>query len=143
MTDDEFRRILADTRRIAVVGVSLKPERPSHRVTQWLVDMGYEVFPVNPGHAGRTVCGRPVAAGLGDLPRDIQMVDIFRSPEHVPAVVAEALDLFPALETVWMQIGAGHPEAAAMARGRGVAAVMDRCPVIEHARLFGAASAPR
>ena len=131
-TDDELRRILTTTRRVAVVGASDNPARPSHGVLRFLLDHGYDAVPVNPGLAGRLLHGRPVAASLDEaLPLD--MVDLFRAPAHVPPAVRDAIRL--RARTVWMQLGVVHEEAAAEARAAGLAVVMDRCPAIEWRRL--------
>lgn len=137
-TDDFLRKIFARTRRIAVVGVSLNPDRPSHYVARFLDQKGFEVIPVNPGHAGEEVFGRTIRGSLTEIEGDIDMVDIFRRSEHVPPVVDEALERFPRLQTIWMQIGVVNPAAAEKARARGVDVVMDRCPKVEYPRLIGA-----
>lgn len=136
-SDDDLKRILTRTRTIAVVGVSMNPVRPSYYVARYLGLKGYTVIPVNPGHAGKTLFGRTVVASLSDITAPIHMVDIFRRSESVPPIVDEALERFPDLETVWMQIGVEHAEAASKARARGVDVVMNRCPKIEYQRLFG------
>lgn len=137
MTDQLMTQILQRTRRIALVGASANPVRPSHGVMRFLLNAGYDVVPVNPGLAGQTLLGQKVAASLADIDGDIDMIDIFRRPEHVPAIVDEALAAFPDLQTIWMQIGVVHGEAAEVARARGVDVVMNRCPAIEHPRLIG------
>lgn len=137
LTDSHLREILTRTRRIAVVGVSMNPVRPSYYVARYLSLKKYEVVPVNPGHAGQTLFGQTVVASLSDIEGGVDMVDLFRRSEHVPPLVEEALEAFPALQTIWMQIGVEHPEAAAHARARGVDVVMNRCPKIEYQRLFG------
>ncbi|WP_375263624.1 CoA-binding protein [Palleronia sp.] len=135
MTDDDIRRILTDVNRIALVGASANPARPSNGVGQFLAARGYEVHPVNPGLAGQSLFGRTVVARLPDLSDDIEMLDIFRRSDAVPAVVEEALDVMPSLRVVWMQLGVVSPEAAAMAEANGVEVVMDRCPKIDIPRL--------
>lgn len=137
MTDQLMTRILKRTRRIALVGASANPSRPSHGVMRFLLDAGYDVVPVNPGLAGQTLLGQQVAASLSDIDGDIDMIDIFRRPEHVPAIVDEALAEFPDLQTIWMQLGVVHEEAAKVARARGIDVVMNRCPAIERPRLMG------
>ncbi|PVA12108.1 CoA-binding protein [Pelagivirga sediminicola] len=134
--DSKIKEILTRTRRIALVGASANPSRPSHRVMNFLLKAGYEVVPVNPGLAGQTLLGQPVVAKLGDIAGDIDMIDIFRQSDHVPEIVDEALARFPQLGTIWMQIGVVHEEAAETARARGVDVVMNRCPAIEYPRLI-------
>lgn len=136
-TESHLRNILKRTRRIAVVGVSMNEVRPSFYVARYLKLKGYDVVPINPGHAGKTAFGATVLGSLSDIEGEVDMVDIFRRPEHVPAIVDEALKRFPALQTIWMQIGVSHEEAAEKARARGVDVVMNRCPKIEYQRLFG------
>jgi len=137
MTDQLMTQILQRSRRIALVGASDNPARPSHGVMRFLLNAGYDVVPVNPGLAGQTLLGQKVAASLADIDGDIDMIDIFRRSEHVPALVDEALAAFPDLQTIWMQIGVVHDKAAEVARARGVDVVMDRCPAIERPRLIG------
>lgn len=136
-SDAFLKDVLKRTRRVAVVGVSMNPVRPSYYVARYLSLKGFEVIPVNPGHAGETLFGRKVVAGLGDIAGGVDMVDIFRRSEHVGPIVEEALALFPALRTIWMQIGVVNVAAAEMAQARGVDVVMNRCPKIEYQRLFG------
>lgn len=135
--DSFLKEILTRTLRIAVVGVSMNEIRPSFYVARYLSLRGYDVVPVNPGHAGKQAFGRTVVAKLSDIEGPVDMVDIFRRSDHVPPIVDEALTLFPSLQTIWMQIGVWHEEAAIKARGRGLDVVMNRCPKIEHQRLFG------
>lgn len=135
--DADLRRILDRTRSIAVVGLSMNPVRPSHYVGRYLSLKGYRIVPVNPGHAGESFYGSTVRGSLSECPGDVDMVDIFRRPEAVPEIVDEALEVFPGLRTVWMQLGIRNAEAAEVARARGVEVVEDRCPKIEHQRLFG------
>ena len=136
-SDDFLKAILRRTRRIAVVGVSMNPVRPSYYVARYLGLKGFTVVPVNPGHAGERLFGQRVHASLSEIEGDVDMVDIFRRPEHVPPIVDAALACFPGLQTVWMQIGVTSPEAAEAAHARGVDVVMNRCPKIEYQRLFG------
>jgi predicted CoA-binding protein len=130
--DEEIRRILTRTRRIALVGASAKPERPSYGVMQYLLAQGYDVTPVNPGLAGQEILGRKVVGTLEEaVPLD--MVDLFRNSAEVAAPVAEAIRL--GANTIWMQLGVVDEAAAAAARAAGLAVVMDRCPAIEIPRL--------
>ncbi|MCV3272658.1 CoA-binding protein [Roseobacter sinensis] len=136
-SDDLIRSILSRTRRIAVVGVSMNPVRPSYYVARYLDLKGYEVVPVNPGHAGEMLFGRKVVASLSEIEGEVDMVDIFRRSDAVPPIVDEALERFAGLQTLWMQIGVTHAAAAAKAEARGVTVVQDRCPKIEYQRLYG------
>ncbi|TMV13005.1 CoA-binding protein [Arenibacterium halophilum] len=136
-SDDLLRTVLKRARRIAVVGVSANPVRPSYFVARYLSLKGFQVIPVNPGHAGETLFGARVVGSLAEIEGKVDMVDIFRRSEAVPPIVDEALELFPELQTIWMQIGVEHAEAAAKAEARGVTVIMNRCPKIEYQRLFG------
>lgn len=136
MTDDIIiRRVLTETRTIALVGWSPKPDRPSHRVAAFLKARGYRVIPVNPGQAGQVALGETVRASLAEIGEPVDMVDIFRRSEEAGAVVDEALAVLPGLKAVWMQLGVVDAAAAARAEAAGVTAVMDRCPAIEIPRL--------
>ena len=135
--DSRLRRILTTTRTIACVGVSADPVRPSHYVARYLSLRGYRVIPVNPGIAGRRLFGETVAGDLSEIEAPVDMLDIFRRSEHVPPIVEAALARFAGLRTVWMQIGVVNEAAAEMAREAGVEVVMDRCPKMDHQRLFG------
>ena len=135
--DSLLRDVLKRTKVIACIGVSPNPVRPSHYVARYLGLKGYRVIPVNPGHAGATLFGETVRATLAEVDAPVDMIDIFRRSEHVPPIVAEALEVFPHLRTVWMQIGVENAEAAAMAEARGVTVIQNRCPKIEYQRLHG------
>ncbi len=136
-SDAHLRMILRRTKRVAVVGVSTNPVRPSYYVARYLSLKGFTVIPVNPGHAGKMLFGSRIKASLTDIDSPVDMVDIFRKSDAVPAIVDEALSACPDLQTIWMQIGVQHPEAAAKAEARGIDVVMNRCPKIEYQRLFG------
>ncbi len=136
-SDALLKDILTRTKRIAVVGVSMNPVRPSYYVARYLVLKGYQVVPVNPGHEGQMLFGTRVVADLSQIEGPVDMVDIFRRSEAVPQIVEDALAAFPTLGTIWMQIGVEHAEAAAKAESRGVTVVQNRCPKIEYQRLFG------
>ncbi len=136
-SDDLLRSILTKTRRIAVVGVSANPVRPSYYVARYLNLKGYTVLPVNPGFAGEVLFGQKVAASLSEIDGPVDMVDIFRRSDAVPPIVDEALAVFANLQTIWMQIGVEHEAAAQKAQARGVTVIQNRCPKIEYQRLFG------
>ncbi len=136
-TDEQLKTVLKRAKRIAVVGVSLNTVRPSYFVARYLSLKGYQVIPVNPGQAGKMLFGQTVRASLSEIEGGVDMVDIFRRSEAVPAIVDEALAAFPALQTVWMQIGVMNDAAAETAEARGVTVIQNRCPKIEYQRLFG------
>jgi hypothetical protein len=131
-TDETIRTILTDTRRVAVVGASDKPWRPSHGVFRFLLEQGYDVTPVNPLLAGRAIHDRTVVASLAEaVPLD--MVDIFRASANAGAAVDDAIRF--GARTVWMQLGVVDKVAAELARAAGIVVVMDRCPMMEVRRL--------
>ncbi len=132
LADSDVADILRTTRRIAMVGASSRPDRPSHHVLQMLLNAGWDVTPVNPGLAGQTLLGRTVVASLEEA-APLEMVDIFRAPDQAGAVVDEAIRL--GAKTVWLQLGVIDEAAAARARAAGLRVVMDRCPAIEAPRL--------
>ena len=132
LTDAQVAGILTQTRRIALVGASNRPERPSHGVMRFLLAKGWAVTPVNPGLAGRTLLGQAVVASLAEA-GPLDMVDVFRASDQAGAVVDEAIRL--GAHSVWLQLGVIDPAAADRARAAGLAVVMDRCPAIEAPRL--------
>ena len=137
-SDDVIKDVLTRTKVVAVVGMSKNPARPSHYVAQYLAQKGYRVIPVNPGLEGQELLGETVYGRLADVPFDVDMVDIFRRSDAVPAIVDDALKRWPKLPTIWMQIGVEHAQAAAKAEARGVTVIQNRCPKVEYARLIGA-----
>ena len=129
--------ILNAVKSIAIVGASANDVRPSFFVTKYLIDKGYDVYPINPGHAGKEILGRMTYAKLADVPVPIDMVDIFRASNAVPPIVDDALALSPLPKAIWMQLTVRHDEAAAKAEAHGIKVVMNRCPKIEYAKLSG------
>jgi predicted CoA-binding protein len=129
-------RILESYKRIAMVGLSSNPFRPSHFAGIYLLSEGYDVIPVNPRE--KQILGRTCYASLRDVPGVVEVVDIFREPSAVPAIVEEAIAI--GAKVVWMQLGVIHEAAAERARQAGLEVVMDRCMKIEHARFFGGLS---
>ena len=136
-SDELLRRVLRETKTVAMVGVSTNPVRPSYYVGRYLTLKGYDVFPVNPVAVGQDLFGKTIVADLNDIPQPIDMLDIFRRSEHVPEIVDRALEVLPDLKTVWMQIGVEHAEATAKAEAAGLTVIQKRCPKIEYQRLFG------
>lgn len=134
--NEYIRSILRETKTIAIVGASPKPERDSNRVMQYLAEKGYKVFPVNPGHAGKEIAGHTCYASLSDIPYSIDMVDIFRKPDALAGIVSEALALSPLPKTIWMQLGLRNDEAARLAEEKDIKVIMNRCPKIEYPKLM-------
>ena len=130
--DTVIREILAHPRRVAVVGCSPDPHRDSHRIARLLMDKGHTVFPVNP-HA-RGILGVTCYASLPDVPKPLEMVDIFRRTAEAGTVVDQAIAV--GAKIVWMQLGVIDEAAAARAQAAGITVVMDRCPAIEYRRLW-------
>lgn len=133
--DDYIRGILTSVKSIAMVGASPVDVRPSYFAFKYLVQRGYDMIPVNPGHVGKSLLGRPFVASLADIGRPIDMVEIFRSSAHIRPVVDEALKLSPLPKVIWMQLGGRDDAAAAKAEAAGMKVVMNRCPKIEWGRL--------
>jgi len=129
-------RILETYKRIAMVGLSSNPFRPSHFAAIYMRSHGYDITPVNPRET--EVLGRRSYPSLLEVPGPIEIVDIFREPAAVPEIVEHAITR--GAKVIWMQLGVIHEKAAARARQAGLEVVMDRCVKIEHARIFGGLS---
>jgi len=129
----ERLRILSEARTIAMVGLSANPYRPSHFAAKYMQAEGYRIIPVNP--RADEILGGKSYPSLKDIPEPVDIVDIFRPPEAVPAIVEEAIEI--GARVVWMQLGVIHYEAAKRAREAGLEVVMDHCVKMEHARFFG------
>ena len=123
--------ILKDSQAIAVIGLSANPDRASYKVASYLKENGYRVIPVNPRE--EEVLGEICYPDLSSIPEPVDVVDIFRRPEDVPAIVQEAIKI--GARTVWMQKEVINEEAAAQARQAGLRVVMDRCMREEHQKL--------
>ncbi len=136
-SDTYIRAVLEDVKSVAIIGASPKNVRPSFFVVKYLIAKGYRVFPVNPGHAGKEICGAKTYASVADIPEPVDMVDIFRASSAVPGVVGEALDLDPLPKVVWMQLGVRDDAVAGVLETAGIRVVMNRCPKIEYGRLSG------
>jgi len=125
---DPIYDILTTYKRIAVVGLSSNPVRPSYQVTQYIQSVGYQIVPVNPHETD--VLGEPSYARLEDVPQKIEIVDIFRRAEEVPQVVDAAIRA--GAKVIWMQLGIASEAAAERARAAGIVVVMDACILVEH-----------
>lgn len=132
--DVTLRRILNETRTIAVVGASDKPTRPSNEIYSYLVSTGdYQVYPVNPTIT--EIDGAQVYSRLADLPAVPDMVDVFRRFDELPSVLADVLALDRHPKTLWLQQGLWHEQVGRDAEAAGMQVVMDRCLMVDHARL--------
>ena len=139
-SDEAIAQLLVQVKRIALIGASAKPERPSHRVMQILLDEGYEVLPINPGLAGQRLLGQTVHASLADLPASVDMADIFRDAASLPEVAQDVVNT--GIPAMWTQLGVVHTEAERTALDAGLQLVVDRCPAIEIPRLRDAGLLP-
>jgi hypothetical protein len=131
--DALLRRILRESRTIAVVGLSADWNRPSYFAASYLQGKGYRIVPVNP--KADAILGERCYARLEDIPFAVDMVDVFRKPADVPPIAASAVAI--GAKCLWQQLGVVNGEADAIARAAGLDSVTDRCVKIEHARLFG------
>lgn len=129
---EQIRRVLLGSKTIAVVGCSPKPERDSHAIAKFLIDAGYEVIPVNP--AATEILGRKCYPDVKSIPKKVDIVDVFRAPEHVPPVAEEAIAA--KAECLWLQSGIAHEEAGKKASDAGLYVVMDRCIAVLHRTLI-------
>src|SRR6201991_2549925 len=133
--DNYIRGILNSVKSIAMVGASPVNVRPSYFAFKYLAQRGYDMIPVNPGHVGKELLGKPFVGSLAEIGRPVDMIDIFRNSTHIMPVVEEALKLAPLPKIIWMQLGARDDEAASKAEAAGLKVVMNRCPKIEYGRL--------
>lgn len=134
---DYITDILREVKTIALVGASNNEVRPSYFVLKYLLEKGYQVFPINPGLAGKEIVGQKVFSSLADVPVTIDMVDIFRNSEAALAVTLEALLLAHKPKVIWMQLGVRNEEAAKLAEAQNIKVVMDRCPKMEFGKSSG------
>lgn len=136
--DSYIADILHSVKTIALVGASPNAARPSNGVMGYLLGRGYHVIPVNPGLAGKEILGQPVYGTLADIPEPVDMVDVFRAPEFLGAVVEDALALPAKPRVIWSQLDIRDDAAAEKAEAAGLKVVMNRCPAIEIPRLAAA-----
>ena len=127
-----IRKVLRESKTIAVVGLSPKPNRPSHQVARYLMEVGYTVIPVNPGQD--IILGQTCYSNLRDIPTPVDMVDIFRRQEEVVPIVEDAIGI--GARFIWMQQGIVNEEAAEKAEAAGLIVIMDRCTKIDHMNLL-------
>ena len=130
---DELRQLLRDTKVIAVVGFSDRPNRPSNEIGRLLQQWGYRVYPVNP-EIDAVVDGMKILDSLEEVPEHIDLVNVFRRPQFLPGVVKDAIEV--GADAVWVQLGLSSDEAAQMAEDARLKYVEDRCIKIDYARLM-------
>lgn len=128
---DHIEKILTESKTIAVVGISDKPERPSHRVAKYLQKQRYRIIPVNPRLD--EVLGEKCYSSLEEIPIKVDVVDIFRKPEDIQPIVDSAIKI--GARAIWMQEGITNDKAADMAKSAGLMVVMNRCMLKEHRKL--------
>jgi len=138
-SDRMLMDVLGTVRSIAMVGASANPVRPSNFAMKYLLGKGYRIIPVNPGQAGKEIHGQMTYESLDDISEKFDMVDIFRSSSAVAPIIDKAIELAPekGIRVVWMQLGVRDDEAARKGERAGFTVIMDRCPKIEYARLYG------
>lgn len=127
--DTEIAELLQKTKSIALEIASPKQHRDSNKVLRFLIDYGYDVYPINPAYQGMEIAGRTVYASLSEVPVAIDLVDIFRRSDSVVPIVNAAIK--KNVKFIWMQLGVINHEAAALANAAGLQVVMDRCPAID------------
>jgi predicted CoA-binding protein len=132
LSSEEIMAILKKYKTVAVVGLSPKPQRDSHKVAKYLQENSYMVVPVNPGQ--KEILGEKCYPNLKSIPFPIDLVDIFRKPEAIPPVVEDAIEI--GAKVVWMQLGLAHNQAADKARKAGLQVVMNKCIKIEHINVL-------
>lgn len=133
LADDQSIKEVLGLDPVAVVGCSRSPGKPAHDVPKYLIDQGYEIHPINPN--ADEVLGRPSVDSVADLAKDVSLVNVFRPPEDVPAIVDQVLER-PNVKAIWLQLGITHEDALARAEDEGLVTVQNRCMRIEHQRLF-------
>ena len=133
MNEQETIRKIYEMKTIAVVGLSPKSERPSHYVAKYLQEQGYRIIPVNPGHD--ELLGETSYATLQDIPESVDVVDVFRRPEHVDPIIDAAIEI--GARALWLQDGVVNEGAAEWAEEAGLLVVMNDCMLRQHRQLFG------
>jgi predicted CoA-binding protein len=130
---EALKKLLTDAHTIAVVGASSKRERPSHGVMKVLLHSGYHVIPVNPNET--SVLGQKCYASLRDIPEHVDIVDVFRQPQHTPEIADQAVAI--GAKALWLQLGVVNEDAAARAKAGGLMVIMNACIAVQHEILLG------
>ncbi len=136
-SDDHIRKILLSVRSVAIVGASANKVRPSYFVATYLAAKGYDVYPINPGWAGKTIADAMTYASLEELPGPVDMVDYFRKPDFLPEFVSQIVQMPQLPKVVWLQLGIRDDKVAEALEMAGITVIQNRCPKIEYARLCG------
>jgi uncharacterized protein len=131
---EEVKRVLRDAKIVAVLGAHVEPDRAAHYVPDYLASVGYRILPVNPGLVGRRLWGEPVRATLAELREAVDIVDVFRRPELLPAHLEDILAMQPRPKTVWLQLGIRNDDFARELVAAGIDVVQDRCTLADHRR---------
>ncbi len=134
--ESDLKRILGETKTIAVVGLSADPTKDSHRVAAYLKARGYHIIPINPG--AQEILGEKSYPNLESIPERVDVVDVFRRSEHMPEIAEHAVKI--GTKVLWMQMGITNEDAAKTAQAGGLEVVQDRCMMAEHSRLMAAAA---
>lgn len=132
---DDIHRLLKSSHTVAVVGCSTKPFRESHVVSKAMHRRGLRMIPVNPNYAGDTLWGERVYASLSEIPGKVDIVDVYRRPEHTPAVAEEAVAI--GAKALWLQLGIQNEEAAEIASAGGLIVIQNLCIAVAHTMLLG------
>src|SRR5262249_1814460 len=135
INDARLREILTGSPTVAVLGIHREPEKAAFYVPEYLHDEGYRVIGVNPEYVNETLFGEPVRATLSEISEPIDIVDVFRRPESIPAHLEDILAMKPRPKVVWFQLGIKHEEAAKVLEAEGITVVQNRCTLADHQRL--------
>lgn len=135
VNDERLSRLFEETRTIAVIGASTSSAKPAHSVPLYLQRQGYRVLPVNPAASGQELFGEPVTAAVAELKTAVDLVNVFRRSEDVPAHLPDILAMNPLPKVVWLQLGIRNDPVARALEAAGIDVVQDRCIKVEHARL--------
>ena len=136
-SDAHIRSILQSVKSVAMIGASANKVRPSYFVATYLIAKGYDLFPINPGRAGGEIADVPAYASLADLPGPVDMVDIFRKPDALPAIVNDIMQMPELPKVVWLQLTIRDDDIASALEMAGITVIQNRCPKIEYGRLCG------
>jgi uncharacterized protein len=136
VTEGDIRAALGRYKNVAVLGAHDREGRAAHYVPRYMAAAGYDVYPVNPVLAGKTLFGRPVVGTLAELNAPIDIVNVFRRSEHLPGHLGDILSLDPPPKLVWLQLGVRNADFARALQTAGISLVEDRCLMIDHQRLL-------